>query len=227
MSWTPVGDFNPEAPLLDDALNAAQAFKAKLPTIPSGGISRIYLHWAVESFGCTDGAYNFEVDLEGGQWVMVLTHDPRDNVAGLDNNPEASHTWHRNTGAIGIAISGMDGATTTDFGPDGVQLHELEYLCALAALCAVTYGVDSNGTVPAPGFNHADNNGANVNTAGEHNILTHGECAIIDSYPSERWDLGALHALPSGVSLTPAMRSQSGDALRERIHNYALVLKAA
>jgi hypothetical protein len=223
--YNPIGQFNPAAPLLPDALAAAKAFRSKLPQIPARGITRIYLHWAVEPFGCTDGQYNFEVDLEGGKWVMVETHDPRDNVAGLNSNPSASHTWHRNTGAIGIAISGMDGATTTDFGPDGVQMHELEYLCALAALVAVEYGVDSNGLVPAPGADHADDNGSNVNTTSEHNILTHGECAVIDAYPTERWDLGCLHALPSGVSLTPSMRSASGDALRQRIHLYAAALK--
>jgi hypothetical protein len=121
----------------------------------------------------------------------------------------------------------MDGASETNFGPDGVQVHELEFLCALAALCAVEYGIDSNGTVAAPGSDHLDNNNANVNTAGEHNILTHGECAVIDAYPTERWDLGTLVALADGASLTPAMRSQCGDALRERIHGYAVALKAA
>jgi len=223
--YSPIGAFDVSAPLLQSALDAAKEFAKKLPGITRGLITRIYLHWAVEPFGCTDGQYNAEVDLEDGAWVMVLTHDPRDNAPGVDNNAEASHTWHRNTGALGIAISGMDGATATNFGPDGVQLHELEYLCALAAICAIMYRVDTNGTVPAPGSDHADNNDANVNTTGEHNILTHGECAVIDAYPTERWDLGCLHALPEGVQLTPEMRSESGDALRARIHLYAEALK--
>lgn len=225
MSFNPLGSFNVNAPLSQDALSAAKAFHSSLPAIAKGLITRIYLHWAVEAFGCLDGQYNFEVDLEGGKWVMKLTHNPQDNAPGLDNNPEASHTWHRNTGAVGIAIAGMDGARESNFGPDGVQLHELEYLCALAALCAVTYGVDSNGTVAAPGSSHTDNNGNSVNTTGERNILTHGECAVIDAYPGERWDLGSFVALPEGVSLTPEMRTACGNALRARIHEYAAALK--
>jgi hypothetical protein len=228
--FNPLGSFDPNAPLLQDALGAAKAFRSTLPAIPQGTVERIYLHWAVEPFGCTDGAYNFEVDLEGGQWVMKMTHDPRDNMAGLNENAAASHTWERNTDAIGIAISGMDGATSTDFGPDGVQLHELEYLCALAAIVSVDYGVDTMGKVPAPGRTHPSSNDSgdhpgSVNTTGENNIETHGTVAEYDDYPGERWDLGCLHALPPGVSLTAQMRTASAEALRQRIHAYAAALK--
>lgn len=223
--FNPLGSFDPNAPLALDALQAAREFKATLPAVPRGLLNRLYLHWAVEAFGCLDGAYNFEIDLEGGHWVMKMTHNPQDNAPGMNNHAEAWHTWHRNTGAIGIAIAGMDGASTHNFGADGVQMHELEYLCALAALCAVQYGIDTAGIVPAPGVTHVDNVGGNVNTTGEHVILTHGECAVIDSYPTERWDLGSLVSLTDGVSLTPEMRTLCGNALRERIHRYALVLK--
>lgn len=184
------------------------------------------MHWEVEPYVDVDPAYNGVVPLLGGAWKMALSTDPRNQVAGLNDNPEASHTWHRNTGAVGLAIAGMSGASTTDFGPYPVQVHQLEFLCAMAAAFAVEYGIDAAGTVPAPGSDHADNNGANVNTTGEHTILTHGECAVIDAYPTERWDLGSFVPLPAGVSLTPAMRSQCGDALRARIHGYAEALKA-
>jgi hypothetical protein len=90
--------------------------------------------------------------------------------------------------------------------------------------------VDTNGTVPAPGATHPSSNDSgnhpgNVNTTGEHNLLTHAECAVIDDYPTERWDEGSLVPLPAGVSLTTAMRSQCGDALRARTHEYAVALK--
>lgn len=223
-SFNPLGNFNTSASIDQNALNAAKAFRSKLPAVPKGLLDRIYLHWAVEAYGCLDGQYNLEIDLEGGKWGMFLTHNPQDNAPGMDDAAMASHTWHRNTGAIGIAISGMDGAGEHDFGPDGVQVHELEYLCALAALACVTYEIDSQGTVQN-GAVHSDNNGNSVNTRGEHNILTHGECAVIDAYPGERWDLGSLVALPNGVELTPAMRSACGDALRARIHEYAAALR--
>lgn len=222
--FNPLGNFNVHAPIAEEALSAAKAFRSQVPSIPKGLLSRVYLHWSVEGYGACDGQYNFVVDLRDGKWTLLLAHDPRDNAPGLNSNSEASHTWHRNTGAVGIAINGMDGAGEHDFGPDAVQVHELEYLCALAALVCVTYGIDSNGTV-ADGSTHADNNGNPVNTRGEHNILTHGECAVIDAYPDERWDLGSFVSLPEGVNLTPAMRSACGDALRARIHEYAVALK--
>jgi hypothetical protein len=219
-------------PLLPVALEAASymLFKKEFPAIPRGNVERIYLHWAVEPFGCTDGAYNFEVDFEDGAWVMKMTHDPRDNMSGLDNNAPASHTWERNTNAIGIAISGMDGASTTNFGPDGVQIHELEFLCALAAAVAVEYGVDTAGKVPPPGRTHPSSNDdgqhpGDVDTTGEWNIETHATVAIYDDYTSERWDLGTLVPLPDGVALTDDMRVASAAALRARIHTYAEALR--
>lgn len=225
--FDPLGGWNASAPADLGILNAARAF-VQQHAASFGGlrglITRLYLHWSVAPFGCTFGDYHFMINLVDGSWVFQFTHDPRDNAPGLNNNPEASHTWHRNTGAIGIAIGGMDNASVHDFGPDGVQRHELEYLCALAAVVCAECGIDASGVVPSPGSNHADNNGQNVNTTGEHTILTHGECAVIDAYPSERWDLGCLVPLPSGVELTPAMRTQSGDALRQRIHVYKAAL---
>lgn len=227
MSFDPLGGWNPNGPLDPRALAAAQAFiipNAAIFEKLKGPILRIYLHWAVEAFGCLDAQYNLEVDLENGEWVMKVTHDPRDNAPGLDDNAEAAHTWHRNTGALGIAITGMDGASEHDFGPDGVQRHELEFLCALAALVCLECGIEANGRVAAPGTNHLDNNRHNVNTTGEHNLLTHGECAVIDMYPGERWDLGSFVALPDGVDLTPEMRTRCGDALRTRAHLYKAAL---
>ncbi len=224
--YSPIGEFNPNAPLLAEALAAAKAIKATFPPIPAGLAKRVYYHWAVEPFGCLDGSYNFEVDLEGGAWVMKMTHDPRDNMAGLNSNEMASHTWERNTNAIGIAISGMDGATATNFGPDGVQLHELEYICALGAAVCRQYGIDTLGKVPPPGESHASSNDSGnvpgpINTTGEFNLETHATCAMYDDYRPERWDFGVLHALPAGTSLTDAYRVQSADAMRQRTHLYA------
>lgn len=229
-TFDPLGAFKVDAPLLEAALNAAKEIMKSFPSIPAHLVERIYLHWAVEAFGCLDGAYNFEVDFENGQWVMKMTHDPRDNMAGLDNNAEASHTWERNTNAIGIAITGMDGASTTNFGPDGVQMHELEFICALAAAVAVHYGVDTMGIVPAPGRTHPSSNDSGncpnpVNTTGEFVIETHATCAMYDDYRTERWDFGTLRALPEGVSLTDEMRKTCAAALRERAHVYAAALK--
>ncbi len=229
MPFNPLGNFNSSAPVNRDVLQKARALLGALPAVPGGAISRLYLHWTVAPFGCTFGDYNGEADYESGNWKMIVTHDPRDNAVGVNNNEPASHTWHRNTGAVGVSIAGMSGASQHDFGPDAVTLTGLEHLCACAAAFATRYGIDALGTVTA-GATHQGDNGT-VNTLGEHTILTHAECANADGYlcgftndPDCRWDLGSLVALPDGVSLTREMVSQCGDALRQRVHAYKTAL---
>jgi len=229
MSFNPLGKFDPSAAVDAAVVAKAKAVLTSLPAVPAGLLTRLYLHWTVAPFGCTFGDYNGEADFEKGIWQMIVTHDPRDNAPGLTHNPEASHTWHRNTGAVGVSIAGMNGATQHDFGPDAVTVTGLEHLCACAAAFATAYGIDALGTVQT-GTTHQGDNGP-VNTAGEHTILTHAECASIDGYlcgytsdPDCRWDLGSLVALPSGVSLTKDMVSRCGDALRQRVHAYKAAL---
>lgn len=230
MSFNPLGNFNPTASVDAGVLAKAKAFLQLLPAVPDGLLSRIYLHWTVAPFGCTFGDYNGEADFEKGDWVLVMTHDPRDNALGLTSNAEASHTWHRNTGGVGVSIAGMTGATEQNFGPDAVTLAGLEHLCAGAAAFATRYNVEANGNV-ASGQTHTDDSGNSISTVGEHTILTHAECATIDGYlcgftsdPDCRWDLGSLTALPAGTSLTKEMVSQCGDALRQRVHVYKTAL---
>ncbi|MGA8574170.1 MAG: hypothetical protein WB609_00585 [Candidatus Cybelea sp.] len=226
MAFNPLGNFNPTAPIDPGVLAKAKTLLASLPKVPAGSLSRLYLHWTVAPFGCTFGDYNGEADFEGGNWKMIVTHDPRDNAVGVNNNEPASHTWHRNTGAVGVSIAGMSGATENNFGPDSVTITGLEHLCACAGAFAQCYGIDSLGTV-SQGASHLGDGGREINTAGEHTILTHAECASVDGYlcgfttdPDCRWDLGSLVALPGGTRLTKEMVSQCGDALRQRVHAY-------
>jgi hypothetical protein len=186
----------------------------------------MYLHWTVSPYQCKFTDYNFEIILVDGKWQMVMTHTPLDNLPGFNNNSPASHTWHRNTGAIGISVTGMDGSGVGvhNYGDDPITIHEIEFMCALAAMISLEYGIDVAGKVASPGENHADNVGHTVNTTGEKNILTHGECAVIDAYPTERIDLCSMIPLPPGVELTPAIRTQTGEALRSRIHAYKVEL---
>jgi len=191
--------------------------------VPAGILNRIYLHWTVAPHGIDFTDYNLEVVLRNGKLGVDITGNPQDNAEGINQNPIHSHTWHRNTNAIGISIDGMDGATVDNFGPDAPSEEELLFLCGAAAAVAKAYDIDASGVV-INGETHLDNNNNTVNTKGEHIILTHGECAVIDAYPSERWDLGVLSPLPHGVALTPAMRTASGDVLRAAIHRIKAML---
>ena len=218
MSFSPLGRFDPNVTIDRKLIDKALEFGRTLPRPPAAamhGLNRIYAHWTVSACNCDFTDYNGETKLDAasGLYTFRLEHNPLDEIPGLNNDPEIAGTWHRNTGSIACAITGMDAATENDFGPDAVTVAGLQNLCAMMAAFARVYFIGPRGRV-AGGSTHLDNNGNSVNTRGEWNLLTHGEVAVIDAYPSERWDLGSFVPLPSGEQLTPAMRSQCGDALR-------------
>jgi hypothetical protein len=226
--WSPLGKFDPSAPFDPKIVAAGKAFLGTLPVIPKGLIWRFYGHWAAAPFGCLFGDYNGMADFENGQWVLKMTHDPRDNAPGLNSNAEASHTYMRNTGAVGFSLAGMSGATVTNFGDDGVTLAGLEYFCVGCAAFAVQYDLDALGkSVQAP-------------YANEPIFLSHSEAANLVGNPPqysaygpkpigdvERIDFATLTPLPPGVELTADMATTCGDALRLRIHGYKIELVAA
>ena len=209
-------------PIPAQYIQLAKTWAAKLIAeypCPAGTVDREYLHWSVAPHGDEFPDYNLMVLLVNGAYEIAVTHDPRDNADGVNNNAPASHTWHRNTGAIGISIDGMDGATVDNFGPDALDAHTLWTLCAAGAAVCIAYGLDANGKV-TKNRPHADNNGATVNTTGETVIATHAEAAVWDSYESERWDLGCFEA--QSTPLTVAERMAHGDILRSVIHDIKL-----
>ncbi|MGH7745610.1 MAG: hypothetical protein ACREQ5_12590 [Candidatus Dormibacteria bacterium] len=208
--------------LLPSALAAAQVFHAALPALrPGMYFDHLYLHWAVEPFGHLDGAYNAEVDLEGGEWVLQITHNPLDNAVDITDGPYAAHTYSRNSHAFGLAVAGMDGATSTNFGEDGLQLHEIEYLCAAAAAVCWKYDLDAMGQSssrlhPGPV------------------IETHATAAIKDLYypgdgdPDSRWDLAILAPQAIGAPFpSKTVAEVTAAALRLKIHNYKAALMTA
>src|ERR1700685_4524007 len=103
MGFSPLGNFKADAPVQEEVVEAAKNFVAALPVIPAGLITRIYLHWCVAPLDAEFVDYNAEAEFADGKHFLHITHDPRDNAPGLNNNSEASHTWNRNTGALGIA----------------------------------------------------------------------------------------------------------------------------
>jgi hypothetical protein len=225
MANYPLGNFWPQADADPKILAAAKKLVSELPTLPAGDISRAYLHWSVAG-ACTEFPdYNVMVVYNNGEHEMVITHSPRDNaVSTFSEDGYAAHTYHRNEGALGVCLAGMDGAYENDFGPDPVTVAGLNYLCAAAAAVAFKYGIDL-GTLSSGGPTGAYTN--------ELSILTHCEAANRPGNPpqyspygpepkgdGERWDLGTLTPLPENVALTDAMAEQSGDAIRRLILTY-------
>lgn len=230
MSFDPTGGFA-NTPLLPEAIAAAKELLGRLPAVPKRDLTRGYFHWAVACYTAQFHDYNGMIVLgEDGKWKMVVTDNPQDNAPGVNDNPVASHTWERNTGAFGISVAGMTGATTTNFGPDPINFHEVHFQCAMMAAFCVKYGVDTMGKVPPPGSNHPSSNDSgnhpgNVNTTGEPNLITHAEAAMYDDYRTERWDEELLVPAPGDYQLSDATRIQCGDALRSVTHQYAVVLR--
>lgn len=225
--FNPLGNFDPNAEVNPVIVAAAKKFASSLPTVPAGSLKRLYYHWTVAPMGMCFADYNVEALFANGKWQLKMTHDPRDNAPGLDNNAVASHTYKRNTGAVGIAITGMDGAGVGvhNFGSDPVTVSGLTWLCAGAAALCHAYGIDVSGTSSGTPY------------GGEPNLLTHAEAANHPGSPqqytpygpppigtTERWDLASFAPLPSGVELTNDMATICGNALRKLTRTYKLAL---
>jgi hypothetical protein len=218
----PLGNFNPSAPVDADILAAARSLYTKITLVPYPLLSRIYLHWSVEAMNCVDASYNIVVNMPSpGHFAISVAADPANQAAGFNSEPESSHTYLRNTGGVGIALDGMDGATEDNFGPDAVTVMGLTYLCAAAGAVAKKYDIDVMGLSTASPY------------SGEPNVLTHAEaanlCGTPPQYPpygpepigdAERWDLSAF--VPGPASATTA--TTCGSALRMLTHAYKIAI---
>jgi hypothetical protein len=65
---------------------------------------RIYLHWTGGHYGHVYDEYHMSIDRDGTLYV------PPGGAGANALTIFREHTWHRNTGAIGIAICGAYGA---------------------------------------------------------------------------------------------------------------------
>ncbi|HWR42783.1 peptidoglycan recognition protein family protein [Sporomusa sp.] len=124
---------------------------------------KLYLHWSAGHYNQFWDDYHINIDSDGS--VYVSTTD----LAELK-----AHTWHRNSGAIGIALLCCAGANTNDLGkesPTGLQIEAMAQV--IAVLCkALDLIIDSEW------------------------VMTHAEAADQDDYgpktTCERWDLWFL-----------------------------------
>ena len=144
-----------------------------------GSFKKIYVHWSAGHYNQQYADYHINID---GQGRIFKTCDGLNNPDG-DNM--ISHTWHRNSGAIGIALDCCAGAACRmdwqdnqqgaiddlgDEAPTPVQLETLyRVVQALVDARGLDYTTDS--------------------------IMTHCEAAFEDDYgpgsgdPETRWDL--------------------------------------
>lgn len=220
MQFSPLGKFNPDAPLSEGALAAAIALVHELREkhpCPVGSLKRIYKHWTVGHYDQDFNDYNLCLRYANGHFYFDVCGDPRDNAVGVNNNEPHAHTYRRNTGAFGIATDDMAFANEHDFGPEPITLATADWLCAGVAAAAAAYQIDLS--VPCYGGPYA----------GEPASLTHGEAANLPGHPAqydnyyvtgERWDWCTMVPFPPGVSNRDIDPGILGSALRKRERAY-------
>lgn len=86
---------------------------------------KIYLHWTAGRYGQRFNDYHINIDQDGSLWVSTD-----------DFSEMLPHTWHRNSGSIGIALDCAYGATSEDFGeypPTAAQIETMAQVVAVLA----------------------------------------------------------------------------------------------
>lgn len=141
-----------------------------IATPANGSIEKIYLHWTAGPYGIPFRDYHINIDDDGV--IYLMTEDLTEVKA---------HTWHRNTGAIGISMCCCEGALANsgydaEFGEYPPTKKQIETLAkVIAALCKA---LDLPVTAES--------------------VMTHQEAATEDDYgpfsgdPETRWDLWYL-----------------------------------
>ncbi|MBQ0108575.1 MAG: N-acetylmuramoyl-L-alanine amidase, partial [Phascolarctobacterium sp.] len=81
-------------------INLTPAMLAGLARNAKGQISCIFLHWSAGYYGQSFKDYHLCIDGDGKVYSMCL-----------NLTDKKAHTWHRNTGSVGIAMNCCWGAT--------------------------------------------------------------------------------------------------------------------
>ena len=171
---------------------------ARLGRGANGFANRIYLHWTGGHYGHVYDDYHISIDWDGTLYVPP-------GGAGADAlTLLREHTWHRNTGAIGIAICGAYDAvarssTDINFGPEPPTPNQVERMARVVGILCPVLRI-----MPVPQV-----------------VMTHYEAAMKDGYgpgsgdPQTKWDLWQLPDQPFRKELYPG-----GEVLRRKAMGY-------
>lgn len=159
----------------------------------NGHINKIYLHWTAGNYHQFFKDYHINIDFDGT--ILISTEDFTDIKW---------HTWHRNTGAIGIALCCCVGAKANsgynaDFGFQPPTEEQIEALSKVVALLSKTLNLAIT----------------------KENIMTHCEAATLDGYgpfsgdKETRWDLWYLKDFDKSMK-------NGGDVIRGKANWYKI-----
>lgn len=158
---------------LEDIRKMAEASRAQLweEAKQMGRDVKVYLHWTAGRYGQMFDDYHISIDQDGSIWVS--TDDFAETLA---------HTWHRNTGSVGVTLCACYGATTDNLGDYAPTAAQIEAMAQVVAVLAKALWL----------------------TIDRDRVLTHAEAAdnvdgllpVGDEYgpqtTCERWDLQYL-----------------------------------
>ena len=131
---------------------------------------KVYLHWSAGHYGQFFDDYHINIDKDGS--IYSSTDDLSEVLA---------HTYHRNTGAVGVSMACCAGATSNDLGDESPTTAQIDAMAKVVMVLCDEFGMEIN----------------------KDNVMTHGEAAdnidgIYASEPygcqstCERWDLQYL-----------------------------------
>lgn len=166
---------------------------------------KVYMHWTAGHYETFFDDYHVSIDDAGR---IYLNGNLSDILA---------HTYHRNSGAVGITLNACVGATSSSLGAEAPTAAQIEAMAQ--AVCAICDGLWL--------------------TIDKDHVMTHGEAADnedgIEPHEAygpkttcERWDLEYL-----GTDESPAFSpwatdgSRGGDVLRGKANWYRNVWKDA
>ena len=145
---------------------------------------KVYLHWSAGHYGQFFDDYHINIDKDGS--IYSSTDDLSEVLA---------HTYHRNTGAVGVSMACCAGATSNDLGDESPTTAQIDAMAKVVMVLCDEFGLEIN----------------------KDNVMTHGEAAdnidgIYASEPygcqstCERWDLQFL-----GTKESPAYTTDYDD----------------
>lgn len=141
---------------------------------------KVYLHWSAGHYGQFFDDYHINIDQDGS--IYASTDDLSEVLA---------HTYHRNTGAVGVSMACCAGATSNDLGDESPTTAQIDAMAKVVMVLCDEFGLEIN----------------------KDNVMTHGEAAdnidgIYASEPygcqstCERWDLQFLATKESSAYTT-------------------------
>lgn len=112
---------------LDDIRMMAEASRPQLweDARNMGRDVKVYLHWTAGRYGQMYDDYHINIDQDGSLWVSTE-----------DFSETLPHTWHRNSGSVGVTLCCCYGADTEDLGecpPTSAQIEAMAQVVAVLA----------------------------------------------------------------------------------------------